>query len=98
MHNGQTMAAKKTKLIEKRTGAGGKSTFIANTRVRVADIVRMIPFVEEDDVVGSIVRSLPSLNADEVRAAIDYWLTHKTEIDCLIEEEEELFRQHAGQR
>ena len=86
------MATKKTKLIEKRIGAGGESTFIANSRVRVADIVGMIPFVEEDDVVASIVRSLPTLNADQVRAAIEYWLTHKTEIDQLFAEEEELYR------
>jgi uncharacterized protein (DUF433 family) len=88
------MGTRKTKLIEKRTGAGGEATYIAGSRVRVADIVCMIPFVETDDVVQSLVESLPTLSEDRVRAAIDYWLTHKTEIDFEIKEEEAIFEQH----
>ena len=84
------MTAKKTKLIEHRMGAGGESVYIAGTRVRVHDIVREIDFVEEDDVIHGILQALPHLTAEQVHAAIEYWLTHKREIDEHIRREDEL--------
>jgi uncharacterized protein (DUF433 family) len=92
------MSTKKTKLIEQREGAGGVSSYVGRTRIRVADLVRKLPFIEEDDVVASIVSDFPQLTPEHVRAAFDYWLTHKREIDGLIQEEEELFKAHAGER
>jgi uncharacterized protein (DUF433 family) len=94
------MVAKKTKtsLIEQRMGAGGESSFVGASRIRVADVVRMIPWIECDDVVAGIIEQLPNLTAIEVRAAIDYWLTHKREIDELVAEEEALFRQMKSAR
>jgi uncharacterized protein (DUF433 family) len=91
------MAAKKTNLIEQRMGAAGISSYVGHTRIRVADLVRMLPFIVGDDAIAEIVGEFPQLSPDHVRAGFEYWLTHKREIDCLIQEEEELFKAHAGE-
>jgi uncharacterized protein (DUF433 family) len=74
--------------IEIRQGAGGKSAYVGKSRIRVADIAQMYELMREEVVVERIQRSLPSLTTDQIHAALDYWRTHKEEIDSLIAEEE----------
>jgi uncharacterized protein (DUF433 family) len=68
-------------LIEVRHGAGGKSAFIAGTRVRVSDIARLYSLTQEELITERIQRSLPHLSLPQVRAAIDYWRQNRRELD-----------------
>lgn len=77
-----------SKLIEVRESAGGKSTFIRGTRVRVSDIARMSSLGETDN---QIQAALPHLSMRQVLAALSYWQSHNKSIQTEIDEEDALF-------
>ena len=48
----------------------------------------MYEFMLDDVVAGRIQRSLPSLTTEQIHAALEYWRSHRKEIESLIEEEQ----------
>jgi uncharacterized protein (DUF433 family) len=81
-------AEEETPEIEIREGAGGKSAYVGKSRIRVADVAQMYPIILDELIVQRMQRAYPSLTADQIQAALDYWRTHKDEIDSLIAEEQ----------
>ena len=69
------------KAIEVRDGAGGKSAYIAGTRVRVSDIARLYSLMEAELVAERVQRSLPHLSLPQIRAAVTYWREHPKEVN-----------------
>ena len=73
-------------LIEIREKPSGAKPYIAGTRIRVSDIAGQYSLAEEAGVepVAYIAAAYPHLNLEEIKAAISYWRSHKSEIDAEI--------------
>jgi uncharacterized protein (DUF433 family) len=76
--------------VEKRMGAGGESTFVKGTRVRVHDIARLFQIVQEELVVERMLEALPHLTREQIDDALSYWLSHADEIAEEMREEEQV--------
>ncbi len=66
--------------VEKRTGAGGESTFVKGTRTRVQDVVRLYMMVQEELIIEKMLESMPHLTREQVADALSYWLSHADEM------------------
>ena len=68
------MAKSKKAEIEMRSGLmDSEAAFIAGTAVRVSDVARLYPLVQEKMIIESFQRLLPNLTQEQIAAAIDYW-------------------------
>ncbi len=78
--------------IEKREGAGGVSSYIKGTRMRVVDIARLYSTIQDELIAERICGSAPGVSVDQVLDAIEYWRKNPQEIDDLMREEEEILK------
>lgn len=76
--------------IEHRSGAGGRSAYVGQTRVRVSDVARLYKIMHEEVIAERIQKSIPHLTTTEIHAALEYWRENTQEIEDEITEEEEL--------
>lgn len=82
--------AKAPRGIEVRESSAGSSAFIRGTRVRVADLVQLYLLMQQEVIVERVLRSLPHLTAEQVHDALDYWKTHKEDIEIEVQAEDAL--------
>jgi len=84
------MARTRKPAIEIRTGAGGETAYITDTRVRVSDIVRLYEIAREEVLVEYIQRALPHLSYEQITAALAYYRQNTTRIETELKEEDEV--------
>ena len=78
------------KTIEVRESRSGRSAYVGQTRVRVSDIARMYETLQMEFITERIREAIPHLTEDEIVAALQYWKSHRQEIDSEIERDEEV--------
>jgi uncharacterized protein (DUF433 family) len=85
------MARARKSAVEVRKGVGGESAYIADTRVRVSDIVRLYEIAREEVLVEYVQRALPHLSFEQIAGALAYYRANQSQIDSEMEEEDEAF-------
>jgi len=81
-----------SKVIQRREGASGPSTYVGDSRVRVADIALMYEALQLELVAERIREAVPHLTEPEIIAAIRYWREHPEEIAQEIERDEDALK------
>ena len=85
------MAKSKKAEIEMRADDDGEAAFIAGTAVRVSDVARLYPLMQEKIIIERMQHVLPNLTQEQIAAAIDYWRAYGTQIQTQVHASERYF-------
>jgi uncharacterized protein (DUF433 family) len=85
------MAKARKPAIEIREGAAGETAYIADTRVRVVDIVQLYEIAREELLVEYVQKALPHLSYEQITSALAFYRSNRSRIDAEMQEEDEAF-------